>query len=266
MEPTFIDTHTHLNLKRLTKDIDQHILNCESKNIIKLIVPGIDIPSSLVALQLADKYPNQIKSAVGIHPEEVLKPDFSLQLINQIELMLENPHVVAIGEVGLDYYYAKTTPQRRLQQELLIKQIKLAQKFNKTIIIHNRESSEDLIQIVKSIISSKFTNKIVFHCCESNLELLDLAIKHHIFIGVDGDITYDSNKQSFVRQVPLDLIVLETDSPFLLPEPLRSTKDYPNVPANLPLIAQAVAKIKKFSVEQIAHQTTQNAKLLFNLD
>ncbi len=266
MRPTLIDTHTHLNLKRLTKHIGQHLLDCKTNNISQLIVPGIDIKSSQVSLQLADKYPTQLKSAVGIHPEEVLDQGYSINLINQIEGMIDNPHVVAVGEIGLDYFYAKTQKKRNLQQELFIKQINLACKHNKSIIIHNRDSSNDLVDIIKSISSSKLTSKIVFHCCEPNFELLNLAILRNIFIGVDGDITYDQNKKDFIKQVPLDLLVLETDSPFLLPEPLKSSKLYPNVPANLPLIAQSVAQIKHVSFRQISQQTTQNAKQLFNLD
>lgn len=195
----------------------------------------------------------------------------SLKLIGQ---MLLDPKVVAVGEIGIDKHeYQKTkyesyviTPELlAMQKQLVEKQISLGLRNNKSIILHNREARGDLLEILRKVDMKYMEYRTVFHCCEPDLQLLQFAKQHKFFIGVDGDVTYGKEKQGFIKEVPLDMLVLETDAPFLLPEPLRSEKKYPNNPGNIPLIAKFIADLKGESVEMISRETTQNARRLFNL-
>jgi len=191
----------------------------------------------------------------------------------EIEKLLTLPKVVAVGEVGLDRHIYQKTKYRNyqidekfigLQKQLFIEQIKLAIKYEKSLIIHSREAAGEMLAILgESSLTTPLTGHIVFHCCEANDRLVEFALNHHIYIGVDGDVTYSKSKQEFVKKVPLELLVLETDSPFLLPEPLRSQKIYPNEPKNLLLIAEKIAELKKTSIKHLIEATTENAKKLF---
>ncbi len=143
------------------------------------------------------------------------------------------------------------------------RQITLALLHNKRLILHNRQAKADLLAVLDSVWDRKLEGRTVLHCCEPDLELLDFAKEHKIYIGVDGDITYDSAKADFIVSVPLNILVLETDSPYLLPEPLRSQKKFPNTPVNLELIAQKVADVQHISVDEVKKITTNNAMALF---
>ena len=217
--------------------------------------------SSLSKIQ---KQNDVIPAEAGIHSD-----------LNQIEQLLSHPKVVAIGEVGIDrHIYQKTKyPDYKIEEEfvelqkkVLIEQIKLANKYKKALIIHNREAKKDVLEILNTYYLILNTVPAVFHCCEPDPELLDFAKKHKMFIGVDGDITYYKEKQEFIKTVPLEMLVLETDSPFLNPEPLRKNEGgTKNEPKNIPLIAEFVAKLKGVAVEEVAEKTTNNARKLFSV-
>ena len=198
--------------------------------------------------------------------------------------MLVEEKVIAIGEIGLDrHIYQKTKYENynvneefmNLQKEFFVAQLKLAKKYQKSVIIHNREAKQDLLPLLNENWDSFFEGRMVFHCCEPDGELLDFAIQRGILIGVDGDVTYRTDKQEFVKKAPPEMLVLETDSPFLTPRlpvlevacPGNQAKPlkFPNKPENLPLIARFVARLKGKHVESIVEATTQNAKKLFNL-
>ncbi len=266
MNSGYIDTHAHLNIKRLNKDAANHISQAQQNNVNKIIVPGIDIKSSQLGLELAAQYPDYISPAVGIHPETVIQDNFNLpESLAQLEQLLQSSQVVAVGETGLDFHYAHTQEQQAIQKELFLAQLKLALQYNKPLIIHSREAVDDTLSILSSNWSPQLSNRMVFHCCEPEPKLLEFALENKIFIGVDGDVTYDLAKSQFIAQVPLERLVLETDAPFLLPEPLRSAKAYPNVPANLPVTAEFTANLKQVSISDLAQQTTLNALTLFGL-
>ncbi|OGK19948.1 hypothetical protein A3C23_04580 [Candidatus Roizmanbacteria bacterium RIFCSPHIGHO2_02_FULL_37_13b] len=283
------DTHCHLNFKAFDGIVNTVISAARAVGVNNIVIPGTDVVSSKKALLIAEKYDN-IYAAVGIHPHHVfdmvkLKTQSSnLKELDEIESLLRNDKVVAVGEVGLDrHIYQKTKYNEyqvnedfmKLQEQFLIVQLKLAYEFKKSVIIHNREAKDDLLQLMTENWDPYFEGKIVFHCCEPDDILLDFAIKHNIYIGVDGDVTYSPKKAAFVKKIPSELLVLETDSPFLLPrlpapeaagnggqaEPLR----FPNIPKNLNIIAEFVAKSRGESVENLQRQTTENAKKLFNL-
>lgn len=275
----YIDTHCHLNFKRFEKKVDEVIRQALNNNVTHIIIPGTDYVTSIKALDIANEN-NNIYASVGIHPHHITDIKYEDKNIreseiNKIEKLLEYKKVVALGEIGLDRHtyeiskYGKvkiTEDNINLQKEILISQINLALEFNKSVILHNREAEKNLINLLSSIWDKRLENKTVFHCCEPKDILLDFAIKNKIFIGVDGDVTYDKEKIDFVNKIPLNLLVLETDSPYLLPEPLRSQKKYPNVPSNIPIIAKQIANIKNIHIDEIAKITSENAYKLFSLD
>ena len=231
------------------------------------------------------------KSNFNFQPPNLL-PNLPSNL-SEIEKLLSNPKVFAVGEVGLDRHQYQKTKYKdykvdkefiNLQKELLIEQIKLAQKYKKTLIFHNREAQlrqgfdgqakKDILEILTSHQPLITNYQSVFHCCEPDLELLEFAKNHKMFIGVDGDVTYWDkklygfalSKQEFIKQVPLEMLVLETDSPFLTPkiDMKRSHHSY-NEPKNIKIIAEFIAELKNVSVEKVAKITTENAKKLFNI-
>ena len=279
MKTTFIDTHTHLNFKRFNKTRESVISDAQALGVELFIVPGADIISSQKAVELALQN-KDVYAAVGIHPHHtftsqkseshtVLKFD-----IDELEKLISNPKVVAVGEVGLDTHVYEETKYddyhideafMMAQKDYFIAQIELAKKYQKSLIIHNRETKKELLSIVDKEWSEDLRFHSVFHCCEPDEELLAYAKAHNMFIGVDGDVTYGGEKAAFAKKIPLEMLVLETDSPFLLPEPLRAQKLYPNTPANIPLIAQCIADIKGISIEEVAETTTHNASRLFDL-
>lgn len=287
------DTHCHLNFKRFDKNVDEVINSARAVGVTHITIPGTDIVSSQKAIDIAQKH-DSIYAAVGIHPHHVYellsvilnKSEGSLAhaslnklrdssaVLREIEELLQNDKVVAIGEIGLDrHIYEKTKYGEyhvdenfiTLQKEFFIAQLALAKKYQKSVIVHNREAKQDLLPILREHWDSFFEHRMVLHCCEPDAELLQFAKDHRLFIGVDGDVTYWPEKAEFIKNVPLDMLVLETDSPFLLPEPLRTQKKFPNSPANLPLITEFVAKTRREDFEILKKQTVENAKKLYSL-
>lgn len=285
------DTHCHLNFSRFKKNLSEVVNSAFNAGVAHFLVPGTDIKTSNRAVQIAKNFKN-IYCAVGVHPHHVfsylnfktdnlnyLKKDELIKIIDddlvQIEkLALSDFRVLAIGEVGIDKHqydetkylnYEISNDFIRLQKYIFIKQIEISIRLNKSLIVHNREAKDELLQIMREKWSSKLSNRVVFHCCEADSDILEFALSKSIFIGVNGDVTYDKRKQDFIKRVPVDLLVVETDSPFLLPEPLLSLKKYPNEPKNLPLIIKAIASLKGLSDEQVAKKTFENGKKLFNI-
>jgi len=290
------DTHCHLNFSAFDGILEKVISEAKNERVEKFVVPGTDIETSKKAVAIAKKY-EEVYAAVGIHPHHVKKyqkempkqvrhdklsychPELdSGSLFNndfkKLEKLLTYPKVVAVGEIGLDRHIYKKTKYEdyqideefiALQKEVFLAQLNLAKKYKKTVILHNREAKDDLLKILTSNWQLVTSNRIVFHCCEPDFDLLYFAKKNNIYIGVDGDVTYDQKKQAFVKKIPLSLLVLETDSPFLTPAPLRNDQKtkFPNTPKNLILIAQKVAEIKGEKVEKIMEITEKNGERLF---
>lgn len=277
MNTTFIDTHCHLNFKRFNKTRRQVILESINNKVEIFIVPGTDILSSQKAVELSGEF-DSLCAAIGIHPHHTYNTKHVICSIQndmqELEKLIIHPKVVAVGEVGLDKHeyeetkyedYKVTDAFMEAQKEYLVAQIHLAKQYKKALILHNRETKKEIIAVLDKEWSEDMRFHTVFHCCEADEELLNYAKKHDFFIGIDGDVTYGGEKAEFAKKVPLEMLVLETDSPFLLPEPLKSKKLYPNTPANIPLIAQCIADIKEISLEEVARVTTENAKKLFRL-
>ena len=283
MNTTFIDTHCHLNFKRFNKTREAVIQDAQKKGVTTCVVPGTDVSSSQKAVEIASLHPN-IYAAIGIHPHHTIE---SLKLnaqslkgnqlerdMNELEKLIVHPKVVAVGEIGLDAHEYEETKYEEYQisdefinaqKEYFISQIQLAKKYKKTLIIHNRETKKELLELFQTNWAEEMRFHTVFHCCEPDNELFAFAQSHNVYIGIDGDVTYGGEKELFAQRVPLEMLVLETDSPFLLPEPLKSQKLYPNSPVNIPLIAEYIAKLKGVAVEEIGKATTQNARRLFGI-
>jgi TatD DNase family protein len=286
------DTHCHLNFSKLSKNTGLIIENAKKAGVTHIVVPGTDIVSSVKAIEIAQKHDN-VYCAVGIHPHHVfsyfqelsltpmteeIKKDLKMKVVNDIaaiaKLAEKFSPVIAIGEIGIDKHqyletkyenYEVTKDLTDLQRYIFTLQIDLAINLKKSLIIHNREAAPELLQIMREKYTTDLRGRTVFHCCEPNLEILEFAVANDIYIGVDGDVTYSRQKQEFVKKVPLDHLVIETDAPFLLPEPLLSEKKYPNEPKNIVFIKDAVAKIKGVSPEETEKILFANSKKLFNL-
>lgn len=278
----YIDTHCHLNFKAFAGGEAKIIRRAQEVGVKTFIIPGTDMVTSQLAVSIANQNPDAF-AVVGIHPHHAsqyqgISPERSFKDdLVQIETWLLDPKVVGIGEIGLDrhaYTTSRYGPQIlisddifNIQKNLFTRQIELAVKHRKSVVIHNREAVSDLTSICNDLRSQlrALKGRGVFHCCEPDVRLLKIATEHGLYIGVDGDVTYSSEKQDFIRQVPLEILVLETDAPYLLPEPLKTAKKYPNTPATIPLIADAVARIHGVSLSKVAEITTHNARRLFDL-
>ena len=246
----FIDSHCHV-IKEEYEDVEL-ILSKIKDNII--INAGTNSKTNKEVLETL-KYKN-VYGVIGIHPEEVNNVkdiDYDLIIEN-----ISNPKIVGIGEIGLDYYWVKDNKDK--QKEYFIKQLDLAKKYNLPVIVHARESIQDVYDILKE----KKINKGTMHCYSGSYEMAKEFIKLGFKIGIDGPITYKNNKKQVevVKNIDINDILLETDSPYLSPEPNRGKQ---NSPLNLIYIAKKVAEIKGISVEEVIEKTTNNAKELYNI-
>lgn len=272
---TFFDTHCHLNFNRFKKNVDEVVHFANEAGVKSIVIPGTDLPSSHKAIELAQKYAAEgldIWAAVGIHPHHVFEHKEGSNELEELEKLLQEDRVVAIGEIGLDKHQYEATKYEEYhvddmfienQKALFRAQFELAKEYNKSIIMHNREAKAELLPILRELWDPSLKGKVVLHCCEPDVELLEVAKELGLYLGVDGDLTYWAEKQEFIKAVPLEMLVIETDAPFLLPEPLKSQKLYPNVPVNVVLVAEKVAELKSETVERVAEVTTANARLLF---
>ena len=279
------DTHCHLNFKAYRKILDEVISDATDHGVTEILIPGTDVPTSRRAVEIAKEHPN-FYVAVGIHPHHVFElyaknleggadtEEIITAQLAEIESLLPESKIVAVGELGIDRHmyvntkykeYTVTDEFVELQKRVMLSQMALAAKYNKSLIVHNREASSDLLSMFAEHWDSHFEKRMVLHCCEANLDLLAFARAKGAFLGVDGDITYGPEKKEFIAQVPHHMLVLETDGPYLLPDPLRQEKKYPNRPGNLTFIAQAVAEAWGTTVEEVEKITTENARQLFAL-
>ena len=252
----FIDTHCHLTHDNY-ENVENIILKL-SPNII--IVNGIDKKTSMDAIELAKKYKN-VYAAIGIHPEEV--DHFSNEDIEYIENNIKLPEVVAIGEIGLDYYWRKDNKEE--QKVLFKRQIELALKYKKALIIHSRDAIEDTYTILSEYNTKYNSLKIVLHCYGSSVEMAKKFLNMNVMFGIGGVLTFKNEKKlkEVVNQISLNKLLLETDSPYLSPEPFRGKI---NIPNNIPIIANKIAEIKNIDVEEVLEITTKNAIEQFDLD
>ena len=253
------DSHCHLDDEKFEEDRIDVINNILSSGVTKLISAGYSLESSKRALELANTY-SQIYTVSGISPNDIPENVEKLQEeIKEIEELAKNKKVVGIGEIGLDYYWNKEN--KELQKYAFIKQIELANKLNLPIVIHTREAVMDTIQILKKHPVNK---KGVFHCCPLNTELIKEALKLEFYISFAGPVTFKNSKNAdeVIRLVPNEKMLIETDSPYLSPEPNRGKR---NDSSNVRYIAEKIAKVKGYTIEEVAKITYDNACRSFEI-
>lgn len=255
------DSHCHLNIDPLFNDRKLHIENARENGVSLFMVPSLDIPSFKNAVKISEWFDN-VYIACGIHPTENLD-ELELDKIMRLfeEEITDNKLVRAVGETGLDYY--KYTSSSITQLTYLKAHTKLASKHGLALILHNRQATDDLLAVLDHMWNPALDNRVIFHCCSPETQLLDYAKRRSVYMGVAGDVTYDRVKQDFVKRIPMENLIIETDSPNLTPAPMRSIEKFPNKPANLKYIAEKIAEIKKESVDNIVKITTHNAKRVF---
>jgi TatD DNase family protein len=268
------DTHCHLNWNKFDLDRDAVIERAKAAGLIRLLVPGLDHRSSNEAIQLAES-DDSIYAAVGFHPTDLDK--FSEQAFAEVKELVKHPKVVAVGEIGLDYYWVKEDDKRAVQREVLKRQLAFAASVNQPVIIHMREendawfgaASADLLEILsewhgglKAKNNPLVERPGVLHSFNGTLETAQRAIALNFFIGVTGPVTYKNaeEKRRVIYQLPITRLLIETDSPFLAPVPHRGKR---NEPAFVREIADKIAGIKSRNLEEVAAVTTDNAARLF---
>ena len=257
------DSHAHYNDEKFNEDREELINEIYKFGVTKLINAGYSLESSKFALEIAKKY-NWMYTISGISPNDIpnTEIDLNLQLIeleNFIKQEINCKKIVAIGEIGLDYYWNKENAN--LQKIAFIKQIEMANKYSLPIVIHTREAVMDTLKILKEHMVVK---KGVFHCCPLNRELVKEALKLGFYISFAGPITFKNSKNAdeIIGMVPLDRMLIETDSPYLAPEPNRGKR---NDSRNVKFIAEKIANVKDMNLEQIAKITYNNACEIFGI-
>jgi len=250
----YIDTHCHLNYDPLYHQVDKLIQAAHQAGVNTLICVGTDLDSSRRAVQLADKY-SEIYATVGIHPHDAreLPNDWSAKL----KKLSHHKKVVALGEIGLDYYRNYASHEK--QRQLFVHQILLAQSLQLPMVIHNRRADDDM----RLYLQQGGYFKGVLHCFSSKADFARDMLALGLHISFTGNVTYGSKKtEQAVKAVPLERLMLETDAPFLTPASLRGQT---NQPANIPIIARRIAEIKKIELDTVAQQTTATANQFFQL-
>ncbi len=260
-----IDTHCHLYWESLFHEVDAVIQRAVEHDVTEFVVPGIDIKTSQAAIQLAEDHP-MIYAAVGIHPNSEV--EVTEELFDQLEELLSHPKVVAVGEIGLDYYRNKST--KETQKMLLQRQLDIAINFNLPIILHNREAIEDLFQVInerKNDLAPARNGKPngVFHAFSEDLQWAKQVTQMGFYIGVGGMITYPkaNNLREVVRSIPHENILVETDAPFLPPQPFRGKR---NEPAYLSIIVNELSKELNLDRNILVEITHQNSNRLFGIN
>lgn len=251
----FFDTHAHYNDEKFEEDRDAIIKEAKENNIKYITVVGYNIESSIKAIEIASKYDN-IYATVGISPNDL---DSQIDL-EKIKNLAQDKKVVAIGEIGLDYYWNKEN--KNLQKDIFIKQIEIANKLNLPISIHTREAVYDTLDILKNEIEVK--NRGIFHCCPLNVELVKEAVKLGFYISFSGNITFKNSKNAnkCVEEVPIDKVLIETDSPYMTPEPYRGKR---NNSIYVKLVAKKIAEVRRMELADIAEFTLDNAKRIYKI-
>ena len=252
----FIDTHTHLQFESYNDDRELVIQRAIKNDIDAIITIGTDIKSSRDALDLAKKFA-VVFASVGIHPND--SENTSDSDLDEIEKMAQIDKIVAIGEIGLDYY-RQYSPKEK-QQIVLRKQVQLARKLRFPIIIHNRDAHEDIYRILKEERAEEVSG--VFHSFSGDINFLKSILNLNYCVSFTGPVTFkNTNYNKLIEYVPLEQLLLETDSPFLTPVPFRDKR---NEPSYLRYIAEKVAQVKGITIEKLAEITSDNARNLFQI-
>lgn len=266
-----IDTHVHLQDNRYESDINKVLSRARQTGLTALIVPGTNLVTSDAAIKLAAEHTDadlELYAAVGFHPTEA--HTLSQESLNTLQAMAQHPLVVAIGEIGLDYYWPHN-PNRnwecatpKTQRRAFREQMALASDLNLPIIVHDRDAHDDTLKMLRSWTSRGSNRRGTFHAYAAGIERLPEALEIGFSIGVDGPVTFKNawDIHEVAQAVPLGRLLLETDGPYLTPVPYRGKR---NEPSYLTYIAQRLAELREESISMIDAETTQNARALFGI-
>lgn len=263
-----VDVHCHLNFKAFDNDFDEMIKKAKEAGVSTIINVGTSLETSLKAVELAAKYKN-LYAIVGIHPHHADKLDEGWQ--DKLKKIAQSQKVVAIGEIGLDYYSYQSNGivDPKIQKEVFETQIQMAHELNLPLQIHNRHAGEDIIEILNTNKSLLKEIPGMLHCFAATLDVLKKALDLGFCIGFDGNITYKGlapgetvSLFDLCRNTPIEKIVTETDAPYLTPEPHRGGR---NEPSYAIITCRKIAEIKAISQNEVDLKTTENAKRIFNI-
>ena len=250
----YFDTHCHLNSEQLYENRDEFIKHALDNHVEMMVVVGYDLESSKKAVEIAKEYPF-IYAAVGIGPNDCLNT--TTQDLQIIDEYLNEPKVVALGEIGLDYYWDDVPSDK--QKDIFQQQVDLAKKHQKPIIIHCRDAYEDTYEVLK-----RNGHPGIMHCYSGSVEMAKRFIDLGFYISLAGPVTFKNARvpKDVAEKIGLEHLLIETDCPYLTPHPYRGTL---NEPVNVVYIAQEIAKLKNMEIESVASQTTFNAKKVFGI-
>lgn len=256
----FFDSHSHLNDEKFDEDRDKVIKEIYESGTTNFITAGYSVESSKNAIDIANNY-DFIYATAGVSPNDIPQTEEKLwkQLAEIKDLAKNNKKVLAIGEIGLDYYW--NTDNKEIQKKAFIEQINTANELDLPIVIHTRDAVMDTINILNE---NEVKNKGIFHCCPQNRELIKEGLKLGFYISFAGPITFKNSKNAdeMINMVPKDRLLIETDSPYLSPEPVRGRR---NTPANVKFVAQKVADSKGLSLEEVEKITVENTKRILKI-
>ncbi|MEG1981674.1 MAG: TatD family hydrolase [Clostridia bacterium] len=253
---SLFDSHAHLDDPKFDADRDEIITSLKAKNVTNVINIGANIETSIDSVKLANKYPF-IYAAIGVHPYDTnIITTADIETLKELAL---NKKVVAIGEIGLDYHMEELNKEE--QKKWFIEQLNLASSLSLPVIIHDRDAHFDTLDIIKK----HYSGKGVFHCFAGSVEMAQELIKMGFYLSFTGVCTFKNAKtvKEVIKIVPLDKFLIETDCPYLSPEPFRGTR---NSPLNVYRIAETIALIKDISYEDVCKYSFDNTKRLFNID
>jgi len=252
------DTHVHLNAEQYNEDLQEVIARAQQEGVSNMVVVGFDRPTIQRAMELADQY-EFIYACVGWHPVDAI--DMTEADLLWIEELAAHPKVVAIGEMGLDYHWDKSP--KDIQKEVFRRQIRLAKKVKLPIVIHNREATADIVEILKEEAAEEVGG--IMHCFSGSPEVAKECVNMNFYISLGGPVTFKNAKKpkEVAAEIPLEKLLIETDCPYLTPHPYRGQR---NEPGYVKLVAEQIAEIKGISFDEVAQVTSQNAKKLFDIN
>ncbi|MGM9858017.1 MAG: TatD family hydrolase [Bacilli bacterium] len=257
----YFETHCHLNDKQFSEDLGNCIENALSNGCVGFNIVGWDLESSKAAIEIASAH-KEIIATVGLHPQNCLEAPKD-ELANIVELIGADTDkkIKAIGEIGLDYYWDKDEDHHRIQRQFFEKQIQLANIFDLPIVVHSRDALMDTYEVLRE---NPVRRRGVIHCFSGSPEMAGLFVHLGFLIGIGGVVTFKNSKaiKDVVAEIPLQYLVVETDSPYLTPEPHRGKR---NEPSYIPNIIEEIARIKGISTKEVEEVTTENARILFNM-
>ena len=257
-----IDSHAHLNDKALIDDLDNIIKNMDELGVSHVLIPGWDIDSSIDAIRLSNEY-DRFYAAIGIHPENI--DGLTLEDISKIKELSKNKKVIAIGEIGLDYHYTKEN--KELQFEFFKKQLSLALELDLPVVIHMRDCTEDLLNIVKEFVKENKLSSMrgIMHSYSGSVETMKEFLKLGFYISFSGPVTFNNarTQKECATICPLDRLLVETDSPYLTPVPYRGKR---NEPKNTYYTLKYISELRNEPFDKMVQSTTNNFKTLFRLE